>query len=148
MSRSQLVFALATVFAVGAVTACGGSAGPTSSPTPIPSIGSPSGAASAVSDPEADQHVKEGVHAILVGLQSWATSQSEVHYPAQATAAVLDKYMIDPWPINPFTGTQMKPGDGRGDYEYEVATNRKSCTVTVRLSDGSTYTPQVLRIGS
>ena len=148
MSRSQLVYALATIFAVGALAACGGAAGPTSSPASIPSIGSPSDAASAVSDPEADQHVKEGAHAILVGLQSWAVSQSKVHYPAQATAAVLGDSMSDPWPINPFTGADMKPGAGRGDYQYEVAADSKSCTVTVRLSDGSTYTPQALRIGS
>ena len=145
MRRPALVCALTALLSAGALVACGGSAETTSSPVPIPSIGSPSGSATATSDPEADLHVKEGAHAILVGLQSWACTQSWPHYPRQATAAVLDKSMSDPWPSNQFTGADMKPGTGRGDHEYDVASNRKRCAVTVRLSDGSTFTPQVLR---
>lgn len=144
--HSLLGAAVAALILAGSLTACGGTAQTASSPSPSPSITPPSGAATATQDPGADLQLKEGVHAILVGLQSWAVSRATPQYPAHATAAVLSKSMVDPWPVNPFTGTGMRPGSGPGDYTYKVAANRESCSVTVRLSDGSTYTPQVLAI--
>ena len=146
MRHPLLVCALAGVLALGAVTACGGPAETTPSSPPPPGVGSPSSSASAMSDTEADLQVKEGAHAILVGVQMWAVARYPAHYPAKATAAVVGQRMLDPWPVNPFTGAAMKPGSGRGDYEYEVAADRKSCRVTVRLSDGSRFATQVMRI--
>ena len=92
--------------------------------------------------------MKEGVHAILVGLQSWAVSQNTAHYPRRADEGTLTEAMSGAggqWPVNPFTGAAMKPGDQPGDYRYELAKDKKSCTVTAYLSDGSEYMPQVLR---
>ena len=82
---------------------------------------------------------------ISVGLQSWATSQSTVHYPPAADRATLERYMSDPWPLNPLTGADMKPGRKPGDYTYRVAADTKSCRVTGYLSDGSPYSPQALQ---
>ncbi|HZL64824.1 MAG TPA: hypothetical protein VFD50_07810, partial [Thermoleophilia bacterium] len=147
MPRHSLLYAtLAALVVAGSLTACGGSTQTASSPSPIPSMTSPSGVATTTPGPAADLQLKEGVHAILVGLQSWAASQATPRYPAHATAAVLGTSMVDPWPRNPLTGTRMRPGGGPGDYTYWVAADRKSCSVTVRLSDGNAYTPQVLGI--
>ena len=146
MKRPVLVCALAAVLALGAVAACGGSAATTPSSPPPPSTASPSSSASSTADAAADLQVKEAAHSILVGVQLWAVARYPAHYPAKATRAVVGQRMLDPWPINPFTGAAMKPGSGRGDYEYEVAADRKSCQVTVRLSDGSRFATQVMRI--
>ena len=146
MKRPVLVCALAAVLALGAVAACGGSAATTPSSPPPPSTASPSSSASTTSDAAADLQVKEAAHSILVGVQLWAVARYPAHYPAKATRAVVGQRMLYPWPINPFTGAAMKPGSGRGDYEYEVAADRKSCQVTVRLSDGSRFATQVMRI--
>jgi hypothetical protein len=43
------------------------------------------------------------------------------------------------------TGAAMKPGSEPGDYTYRIAADKKSCTVTGHLSDGSPYMPQVLQ---
>ena len=145
MKRPVLVCAVAAVLALGAVAACGGSAATTPSSPPPPSTASPSSSASTTSDAAADLQVKEAAHSILVGVQLWAVARYPAHYPAKATRAVVGQRMLDPWPINPFTGAAMKPGSGRGDYEYEVAADRKSCQVTVRLSDGSRFATQVMR---
>ena len=138
---------IAVVIALGSplVVACG-----TSTPAPSGSSATASAAASSpAASAEADLQVKEGVHAILVGLQSWAVDQDPAHYPRRADEATLAGAMAkagEPWPVNPFTGAGMKPGDQPGDYRYEVAKDKKSCTVTARLSDGGKYMPQVLRI--
>ena len=106
----------------------------------------PSPAPTATSAAQADLQVKEGVHAIEVALQSWAVSQPSPHYPAHATRVVLSKTMSDPWPTNPFTGRAMRPGTGRGDYEYRLSANKRQLTVTSRLSDGSLYAGQTLKL--
>jgi hypothetical protein len=148
VKRPVLVCALAAVLALGAVAACGGSAETTPSSPPPPSTASPSSSASSTADAAADLQVKEAAHSILVGVQLWAVARYPAHYPAKATAALLRAHMLDPWPTNPFTGAAMKPGSGRGDYEYKVAADRKSCQVTVRLSDGSRFATQVMRINN
>lgn len=142
MRRFQLAVILAAVLAVGALAACGGSAG--TMPTPS-GTASPSSAASAALDAKADQLLKQAAHDILVGVQLWAVQRHPAHYPARATAAGVGQYMLVPWPANPFTGAAMKPGRGRGDYRYDVAADRKSCRVSVRLSDGSRFATPVMR---
>jgi len=146
MKKAPIVLAaIALALACGAV-ACGGQGDATSTPSARASGGASPGA---TQDPtqaqQADLRIKEGVHAISVGLQSCATSQSTVHYPPVADRATLGKYMTDPWPANPLTGADMKPGSEPGDYTYRVAADKKSCTVTGHLSDGSQYSPQVLQ---
>jgi hypothetical protein len=138
-----LIGVACAAFALGA---CGGSATATTSSAPSPSVSLVSPIATATSAAQADLRVKEGVHAIDVALQSWAVAQPSPHYPVHAIKLVLLKTMPDPWPSNPFTGADMKPGASRGEYQYSVATNKKRCRVTARLSDGSLYAEQTLRI--
>ena len=146
-------FAIRAVIGVACVAfvlgACGGSTtAVTSTSTPAANTSSPVSSPTSTLSPAqiADLQVKEGIHAIEVALQSWAVSQPSPHYPAHATRIVLSKTMSDPWPANPFTGRAMRPGSGRGDYEYKRSANRKQFTVTSRLSDGSLYAGQTLRI--
>jgi len=148
VKHQRLVVALLALALASGVGACGGSkqSDHTTSAQPTSSA-SPSPARSPVQDAEIDLHIKEGVHAISVGLQSWAVSQAKPHYPSGADRATLAKYMSDPWPINPLTGADMKPGSQPGDYTYEVKPGKESCTVTGHLSDGTDYMPQVLRTG-
>jgi hypothetical protein len=83
-----------------------------------------------------------------MGLQSWATSQDTARYPPGADEATLADAISgagEQWPVNPFTGTGMEPGDQPGEYRYEVAADEKSCTMTAYLADGSEYAPQTLR---
>lgn len=136
--RLQVVLAATALAIVCGTAACGGPGDATSTPS-VP--------ASADASPaqQADLRIKEGIHAISVGLQSWATSQSTVHYPPAADRVTLEKYMSDPWPANPLTGADMEPGAKPGDYTYRVAADKKSCRVTGYLSDGSPYSPQALQ---
>jgi hypothetical protein len=146
VNRLQIVLAATALAVVCGVTACGGPGDATSSPsTQTGASASPSASQSPTQAQQADLRIKEGVHAISVGLQSWAASQSTVHYPPAADRATLGKYMTDPWPVDPLTGADMKPGGGPGDYSYRVAADKKSCRVTGYLSDGTPYSPQVLQ---
>ena len=146
MGRFAIRAVIGVACAALVLGACGGSTTGTTSSTPSPSVSSASPTATATAAAQADLQVKEGVHAIDVALQSWAVAQSSPHYPAHATKLVLLKTMPDPWPVNPFTGAAMEPGASRGDYQYSVATNKKQCKITARLSDGSLYAEQTLQI--
>jgi hypothetical protein len=146
MGRIAILAAIGVASAAFVLGGCGSSNAGTASSAPSPGVSSGSPTATAISAAQADLQVKEGVHAIDVALQSWAIAQPSPHYPERATRLVLLKTMPDPWPINPFTGTAMKPGASRGDYQYSVATNKKQCRVTALLSDDSLYAEQTLHI--
>ena len=69
-----------------------------------------------------DASVKEGIHSIQVGVQSYAVDNNDT-YPAAATVSktTLAGY-IDNWPKNPFatSGTLMSEGAGQGQYNYTI----------------------------
>jgi prepilin-type N-terminal cleavage/methylation domain-containing protein len=72
-----------------------------------------------------DSSVKEGVHSIQVGIQSFAVDNQDA-YPAAADVAkapALVGAQIDQWPNNPFkaAGTAMVNSAVVGDFAY-VAT--------------------------
>ena len=67
-----------------------------------------------------DSAVKEGIHSIQVGIQSYAVDNNDT-YPA--TAGVSQSTMasyVDNWPKNPFSATSayMAEGTGSGNYAY------------------------------
>jgi type IV pilus assembly protein PilA len=49
--------------------------------------------------------VKEGVHSIQIGVQSWAVDNNDT-YPPDAAAATLANY-VDIWPKNPWANAPM-----------------------------------------
>jgi prepilin-type N-terminal cleavage/methylation domain-containing protein len=69
-----------------------------------------------------DAAVKEGVHSIQIGIQTWATDKNDV-YPAAANvengATNVGQY-VDIWPKNPFSSTSadMTKSTADGDYSY------------------------------
>jgi len=69
-----------------------------------------------------DASVKEGIHSIQVGVQSYAVDHSDTYPATVATSGVLidstGKSYVDNWPKNPFTNALMKDGTGQGDYTY------------------------------
>ena len=73
-----------------------------------------------------DAGVKEGVHAIQIGVQSWAVDNNDV-YPATgdvasgvAPATGVGLAIVAPWPKDPFAGaaTLMSNGTTAGHYDY------------------------------
>jgi type II secretion system protein G len=68
-----------------------------------------------------DASVKEGIHSIQVGIQSYAVDNND-QYPAaaQVSQTSLTGY-VDNWPKNPFgptAATYMAEGSGQGQYNY------------------------------
>jgi type IV pilus assembly protein PilA len=71
-----------------------------------------------------DAAVKEGIHSIQIGIQSWAVDNNDT-YPALGgvTQAALASY-VDNWPKNPFlAATLMAPGTTSGTYTYTLPTS-------------------------
>jgi prepilin-type N-terminal cleavage/methylation domain-containing protein len=67
-----------------------------------------------------DASVKEGIHSIQVGIQSYAVDNNDA-YPAATTVSntTLAGY-VDNWPKNPFSSSSapMSEGAGQGFYNY------------------------------
>jgi len=61
----------------------------------------------------------ENLHAIQVGVQSWAVEHGDAYPPAELVTedGLTGKY-VDTWPTNPYTGGPMKQGTDPGDYTY------------------------------
>lgn len=67
-----------------------------------------------------DSAVREGIHAIQVGVTSWAADHNDKWPPAGIVSrAGLAKRYVGAWPANPFTGQPMSVGKDPGDYTYE-----------------------------
>ncbi len=64
-----------------------------------------------------DAGVKEGVHAIQIGVQSVAVDSNDV-YPLTAAMVAAVGPELDPWPNNPFTNVAMANDGALGNFEY------------------------------
>ena len=67
-------------------------------------------------DKAKESAVKEGIHSIQVGVQSYAVDFNDT-YPASVDQAGLASY-VDNWPKNPWTNAAMTSGTGQGQYTY------------------------------
>jgi type IV pilus assembly protein PilA len=83
-----------------------------------------------------DAAVKEGIHTIALGIQSYASDSDDV-YPAAATKATIGNY-ISMWPRNPFvTGApDMAPGTTPGTYTYTQGSGSASYFIAGHLHSG------------
>ena len=76
-------------------------------------------------DKAKDAAVKEGIHSIQIGIQSYAVDNNDA-YPAagQVSQATMSGY-VDNWPKNPFSTTSayMNEGAGQGQYNYTTPTS-------------------------
>ena len=64
-----------------------------------------------------DAGVKEGVHSIQIGVQSYAVDNNDV-YPLTAAMVGVVTPELDPWPENPFTGAAMANDGALGNFTY------------------------------
>ena len=87
-----------------------------------------------------DAAVKEGIHSIQIGIQSWAVDNSDT-YPAAGTVNQpgLASY-VDNWPKNPFTNIYMASSTtNKGDYTYTQSGSGSGFTLAGHLSTGSDF---------
>src|SRR5512139_1515495 len=64
-------------------------------------------------DKAKESAVKEGVHSIQVGVQSYAVDHGDT-YPATVAAGGMASY-VDIWPKNPWTNVAMVDQNAQGD---------------------------------
>jgi len=74
-----------------------------------------------------DAAVKDSLHSIQIGVQSYALDNNDTYPPSVATKATLvdqaGKSYVDNWPKNPFTNVDMKDSTALGDYTYSKPTS-------------------------
>jgi type IV pilus assembly protein PilA len=68
-------------------------------------------------DKAKDSAVKEGVHSIQVGIQSYAVDNGDTYPAAVAQGGAVGSY-VDNWPKNPWTNVYMADNATQGDYTY------------------------------
>jgi hypothetical protein len=87
-----------------------------------------------------DAAVKEGVHSLQIGVQTWAVDHSD-KYPSADMVVRSNKGFagyLDKWPASPYSGAPMKPGDQPGDYTY--TSDGTTYKLSGHLGDGSDFT--------
>ena len=76
-------------------------------------------------DKAKESAVKEGVHSIQIGVQSYAVDAQD-QYPATADKGTLASY-VDNWPNNPWTPANSmadSASGAQGDYHYTTGEQR------------------------
>jgi type II secretion system protein G len=68
-------------------------------------------------DKAKESAVKEGVHSIQIGVQSYAVDNGDLYPAATLTTAVLGSY-VDNWPKNPWSNAPMADRSSQGDFVY------------------------------
>jgi type II secretory pathway pseudopilin PulG len=90
-----------------------------------------------------DSAVKEGVHSIQVGIQSYAVDNNDTYPdPGEVSPEGAVGRYVDSWPLNPWTGEPMRNTAARGDFTYTLDGDGMfvDYSLSGNLSDGSTYT--------
>jgi prepilin-type N-terminal cleavage/methylation domain-containing protein len=91
-----------------------------------------------------DASVKEGVHSLQIGIQTWATDNNDL-YPAQAQVASgatnVGQY-VDQWPNNAYANGPMVVGaalTSPGDVKYVQGTASTSYNLSALLNNSKTF---------
>jgi hypothetical protein len=86
--------------------------------------------------------LKEGIHSIQVGIQSWAIDNNDT-YP-QSSEVTPDQsgvgQYVDKWPTNPYTGQPMTQGTTPGDFSYTLGANSTSYSLVGYGENGYVFT--------
>jgi type II secretion system protein G len=74
-------------------------------------------------DKAKESAVKEGVHSIQIGVQSYAVDNMD-KYPAASgvTSTTMASY-VDNWPKNPWSNAAMTDADSQGNFTYSIPTS-------------------------
>ncbi len=75
-------------------------------------------------DKAKDAAVKEGIHSIQIGVQSYAVDYSD-NYPPTGSVNFLSGTYVDNWPKNPWLNIGMISSSATGDYTYSVDASSK-----------------------
>ena len=90
-----------------------------------------------------DAAVKEGIHSIQIGVQSYAVDNNDIYPTSIATSATLvdasGKPYVDSWPKNPWTNVPMKESTSMGDYTYSIPAS-SSFRLVGHTSNGIDFT--------
>jgi type II secretion system protein G len=79
--------------------------------------------------------VKEGIHSIQIGLQSWAVDNGDVFPPtAEVEQNMSVGLQVDNWPKNPWSTAYMTDAAGHGDYSYTPGVASTTFTLVGHLS--------------
>ena len=90
-------------------------------------------------DKAKDSAVKEGIHSIQVGVQSYAVDYTDT-YPATGSVNFLKGTYVDNWPDDPWLGGDMtRAASGRGHYDYVKGST--NFTLTGFLNSGTFVVP-------
>jgi type IV pilus assembly protein PilA len=87
--------------------------------------------------------VKEGVHSIQIGIQSWAVDNGDV-FPPQAQVEQNQSVgtQVDNWPKNPWSTAYMtEAASNHGDYHYVLGTASTTFTLSGHMSNGQFTVP-------
>jgi type IV pilus assembly protein PilA len=85
-----------------------------------------------------DAAVKEGIHSLQVGVESWAVDNND-QFPAAGDLNTPLASYVDNWPKNPFTNVAMASSASKGDYTYSIPSSNKFL-LAGHLSTGSDFT--------
>ena len=79
--------------------------------------------------------VKEGIHSIQIGIQSWAVDNGDV-FPAVSDVdqAAGVGTQVDNWPKNPWSTAYMKQATDHGNYTYTLGAASTTFTLVGHLS--------------
>ena len=94
-----------------------------------------------------DAAVKEGIHSIQVGIQSYAVDHGDAYPAAMADKTALvdanGNNYVDNWPKNPFSTANpqayMASSAGQGDYTYTNIAASSTFTLQGHLSNGGQF---------
>jgi type IV pilus assembly protein PilA len=83
-------------------------------------------------DKAKESAVKEGVHSIQVGVQSYAVDNGDLYPNAVPARGNMVSY-VDNWPRNPWSGNAdmvgAQSGAGQGNFNYTYAGDRASFSI-------------------
>jgi type II secretion system protein G len=71
-------------------------------------------------DKAKESAVKEGIHSIQVGVQSYAVDYNDTYPPAATVVQATMVPYLDNWPKNPWTNVFMVQASTRGNFTYTV----------------------------
>jgi len=71
-------------------------------------------------DKAKESAVKEGIHSIQIGVQSYAVDNNDAYPLAGGVSAATMASYVDNWPDNPWTNVPMTAAGGMGNYTYTL----------------------------
>jgi prepilin-type N-terminal cleavage/methylation domain-containing protein len=86
-----------------------------------------------------DASVKEGVHAVQIGVQSWAVDNNDTYPPATTVSQANMTSYVDHWPKNPYSATSayMTNTNSLGNFVYSQGSGSTTYSLTGILNSGT-----------